>query len=803
MEQSDTARKRRETFLRRFENQNKSVNNNSSNTNIDNEDTAAIPLLKDNNESNNTILENATTTTTGATFASKENNAIPIENKEQQQLFFQKKMSNLEDETKSSTEEEKEEEDEGSKKIRSSTVVNFVSEDIEKIQSMSHKATTNSGRSFEKEAVVDHQSQSQAQIVKYLSTCGISISDFKLEKVDRSSLPFFSDLLKVASSDDDDEMKKASDSENTRVDQKEVLLPHERVLKDQELELGVVIGRVARERAVMSEDEESSVKGSLVAKTVNTDTTLINQAEVSLPARNISSLYEYHYNNRLTHNSTWKQIDFGELTATQINDFVNDDKSLDTEEELKTQRIIIQKQVDNVVGDDVTTANSANNETSTSTTIPTTNTEKWQSLLIQKIDEQNQAILKCQKQIDCLAQLVTALATEQLDRAELNNLNNSKLKQGGGYPNQHLENDVGPQPTPTELTFLKSNEIHTNTTTKDSKDEVRSPPPRLKMFHSFQSIFAFNIQLPKTCSTYFLSSRPARLFRLLREEAKNHDVRLLDINVLFKVFFVIFVFSSRIKRWTGDDDDDDDDDGDGDGDVTWMIFRMILRLWQRNKIFLFGVGAVIMYILQTGMIHFFWRVLVKEEGFTRIWNNDDLLPKDGRDSNNDRNGDHPPNGNNNVVRERRRRGRRDRMLPDGAVGLFQEVDHNNIPGIQGNNPQHPNQDQNADAQVHRFHNTIFSGYIHRRRFQENGTQDRVNGQNRNETNIGNNNLNIHPNNQNAVLQERDHNMMGNQRILNRVRDYVEDVMYFFISFFLSFIPLWKPRQPQVREAQVE
>jgi len=143
------------------------------------------------------------------------------------------------------------------------------------------------------------------------------------------------------------------------------------------------------------------------------------------------------------------------------------------------------------------------------------------------------------------------------------------------------------------------------------------------------------------------------------------------------------------------------------------------------------------------------------------------------------------------------------MLPDGAVGLFQEADHNNLPGIQGDNPQHPNQDQNEDAQVHRFHNTIFSGYIHRRRFQENGTQDRVNGQNRNETNIGNNNLNIHANNQNAVLRERDHNMMGNQRILNRVRDYVEDVMYFFISFFLSFIPLWKPRQPQVREAQVE
>jgi len=771
MEQSDTARKRRETFLRRFENQNKSVNNNNSNTNIDNEDTAAIPLSEDSNESNNTILENATTTTTGATFVSKENNAIPIENKEQQQLFFQKKMSNLEDETKSSTEEEKEEDEVGSKKIRSSTVVNFVSEDIEKIQSMSPK---------------DHQSQ--AQIVKYLSTCGISISDFTLDKVDRSSLPFFSDLLKVASSDDA-KMKMASDSENKRVvDQKEVLLPHERVLKDQELELGVVIGRVTREKAVRSEDEESSVKGSLVAKTVNTDTTLINQAEVSLPARNISSLYEHHYNNRLTHNSTLKQIDFGELTATQINDFVNDDKSLETEEELKTQRITIQKQVDNVVGDDVTTEHSANNETSTSTTIPTTNTEKWRSMLIQKIDEQNQAILKCQKQIDCLAQLVTALATEQLDRVELSNLNNSKLKQGGRYPNQHL--------APTELTFLKSNEIHTNTT-KDSKDEVRSLPPRLKMFHYFQSIFAFIIQLPKTSSTYFLSSRPARLFRLLREEAKNHDARLLDINVLFKVFFVIFVFSSRIKRWAGYDDDDGDDDDD-----TWMIFRLIFRLWQRNKIFLFGVGAVIMYILQTGMIHFFWRVLVKEKGFTRIWNNDDLLPKDGRDSD-DRNGDHPPNGNNNVVRERRRRGRRDRMLPDGAVGLFQEADHNNLPGIQGDNPQHPNQDQNEDAQVHRFHNTIFSGYIHRRRFQENGTQDRVNGQNRNETNIGNNNLNIHPNNQNAVLQERDHNMMGNQRILNRVRDYVEDVMYFFISFFLSFIPLWKPRQPQVREAQVE
>ena len=89
-------------------------------------------------------------------------------------------------------------------------------------------------------------------------------------------------------------------------------------------------------------------------------------------------------------------------------------------------------------------------------------------------------------------------------------------------------------------------------------------------------------------------------------------------------------------------------------------------------------------------MYFVFRVLVKDERFTRIWNNDELLPKDGRDSNNDgqnqisnddRNCDHPPNGSNNVVRERRRRGRRDRMLPDGAVGLFQEADHNNIHGI--------------------------------------------------------------------------------------------------------------------------
>jgi len=562
-----------------------------------------------------------------------------------------------------------------------------------------------------------------------------------------------------------------------RVDQKEV--PHERVLKDQELELGV-IGRVTREKLVMSEDEESSVKGSIVAKTENTDTTLISQAEVSLPARKISSLYEHHYNNRLTHNSTMKKIDFVDSTATQINDFDKD--KLETEGKLKTQRII--QKVKNVV-DDVSTENSVH-EISTSLT----NNENWQSMLFKKIDEQNQAILKCQKQIDCLAQLVTALATEQLDRGELSNLNNSKLKQG--YPNQPLE-CVGPQQIPTELTSIESNEIHT---TKDSKDEVRSPP-RLKMFHSFQSVFAFFIQLPYTCSTFFLSSRPVRLFLLLRDEAKNHDAHLLDINVLFKVCFVIFVFSSRIKTWADDEEDADDD--------TWMIFRF----WQRHKIFIFGVCAVIMYLLQTRMILFFWRVLVKEEGFARIWNNNDLLPKDVRDSNNDgqnqisneeRNGDHQLNGNNNVVRERRRRGRRDRILPDGAVGLFQEADNNNNPGVQGNDPQL--QDQNEDAQVYRFHNTIFSGYIHRRRFQGNGTHNRVNDQNRNERNLGNNNLNIHPN-QNAVLQEPDHNMVGNQRIFNRVRDYVEDVLYFFISFFLSFIPLWKPRQPQVREAQIE
>jgi len=251
MEKSESARKRRETFLRRFENQNKSVNNNS-NTNIDKENTE-IPLS--DNESN--TIESATTT--GSTLVSKENSANPIENDEQQLVL--KKVSNLEDEQKSSTEEEK---DEGSKKIIST--VNFVSEDIEKIQYMSHKAAregdidslrtiietrvsavhlkdkngwmpiheavrgghtnildllvnhgadinattnfgegstplrlalenfgkdhsitvrlqklgaTNTERSSKNEAV----DQSQAQIIKYLSTCGISISDFSLTKL--------------------------------------------------------------------------------------------------------------------------------------------------------------------------------------------------------------------------------------------------------------------------------------------------------------------------------------------------------------------------------------------------------------------------------------------------------------------------------------------------------------------------------------------------------------------------------------------------------------------------------------------
>jgi len=341
-------------------------------------------------------------------------------------------------------------------------------------------------------------------------------------------------------------------------------------------------------------------------------------------------------------------------------------------------------------------------------------------------------------------------------------------------------------------------------------------------FCILRSMFSKLILLPRQSYDSIILSRPVRLFRLLRSEARNHGhhagqgIRFIDLSLIFKLLFVCYIFTIKLKSRqirVGHISENDHD--------------IIVTFWVQYRITIFLLCVVIMYGLQTGIVQFLYHVLIKKNGLRMIWRNEDLFSQCSKNETPKEEMNKVNIGQNRNIDDKSeknirygtslntmRRGRRDRM-----VHCHQTIEREDVDSlVHGNEGEHPefeenihlpgvlNADGNDSVNVvtglkRIFMNSFIVGAIHGRRMNEAKTDscefevkakmkskysdmlkvgDRNNGDNNIFTESG--------------IETRTENHLCHLDVLY---DFLMDIMYIFGSLFLSLLPMWRPWMVEV------
>lgn len=306
------------------------------------------------------------------------------------------------------------------------------------------------------------------------------------------------------------------------------------------------------------------------------------------------------------------------------------------------------------------------------------NLEPWQKALFEKLDQQHQTIIECQRRIQSLEHM---------------------LAHGGG---NHTPTFMEP---PEPVNIQRDRDTKIEQIMQDSKrDEIPEIPqlaneqpqqqdrPNFVILSLLEAFIHGVFLIPRKLHGYVTSTRIYRIFRLIYREAEDHhrpggpNARFLDMALLAKVIFVCFVFSARlhgkgVKKPT---------------DGSWI--SAFTSFWSTYRLQLFIFCAVLTYFIQTGLLQFLYHIFIKDNVIRRVFNDEDLVAE--QDSSNNDNG------------VARRRGRRDRAIDpnDGDRNLAED---------QANAERRPNNPQNqnvaateqAGANRNEFGNTFAAGAI--------------------------------------------------------------------------------------------
>jgi len=281
--------------------------------------------------------------------------------------------------------------------------------------------------------------------------------------------------------------------------------------------------------------------------------------------------------------------------------------------------------------------------------------EPWQKALFEKLDNQHQTILDCQRRIQ--------------------NLENSISNRDNFNANTTMN---------TELITIQRDVNIENILQESKQDKIpeipqfgnEQPPQRQPNFFVLSILEAFIngvFLFPRKVYGYVISSRIFRILRLIQKEADNYqrpggpNARFLDMALLAKVIFVCFVFSARLHGKGG---------AKKPNDGSWI--STFTSFWATYRLQLFIFCAVMTYFIQTGLAQFIYHIFIKDNVIRRVWRDEDL-PVDDEQS----------RENNDIAR---RRGRRDRALDLNN----RNVNEHGLQGQVEGHAENPQRDQGQD-----------------------------------------------------------------------------------------------------------
>lgn len=416
--------------------------------------------------------------------------------------------------------------------------------------------------------------------------------------------------------------------------------------------------------------------------------------------------------------------------------------------------------------------------------------EPWQRALFEKLDNQSKSIEECHKRIDELSSLVLLNMRANQIASSISRNNDVKV---------------------------------TSATHSDESLRTRVPVENVRGEQAAaqqQAGLLVNIFATPTAFFHWLgTTRPIRVLRLIRREADhfrmpiqglglNPNQGFLDIHLMMKLAFICIFLRARIgsnerrtmarkafekqNRLKGTADDAEN--------IVKGIFREALSdmvvLWKTYSAELLLTAAIIVYLIQTGLIFFLYQIIFKENVFAKVWRDEDLetnvtvpdrRPERNENAEVEQNNDRR---DENAVNRRGRRDRRERAPRDADNGIHHnEVNQalhagrpdENGHGLRGVLPNAVN-----NVNIANLGNTLIGGVIDRPfEFADENVQDDegADDQNNNDARVRN------------VPQE--------EIFLGQMIDGIKDFLYIFSSFFLSIFPMWRPRAREVEHEERE
>ena len=141
-------------------------------------------------------------------------------------------------------------------------------------------------------------------------------------------------------------------------------------------------------------------------------------------------------------------------------------------------------------------------------------------------------------------------------------------------------------------------------------------------FPLFAALFRFIIDLPQRVRTLLLSTGVGRVYTHLRQEAiARNAFRNIDFGSLMKLVVMLLIFTGRVGGDNGGGRNNRrNQNHEAEGGMFYNLLQSLIDYWNGHRVHTLVIASMIAFLIQVGLMSFFYQVLWVERGeLLRVW----------------------------------------------------------------------------------------------------------------------------------------------------------------------------------------
>lgn len=141
-------------------------------------------------------------------------------------------------------------------------------------------------------------------------------------------------------------------------------------------------------------------------------------------------------------------------------------------------------------------------------------------------------------------------------------------------------------------------------------------------FPLFAALFRFIIDLPQRIRILLLSTGVGRVYTHLRQEAiARNAFRNVDFGSLIKLVVMLLIFTGRVGGDNGGGRNNRrNQNQEAEGSIFYILLQSLIDYWNGHRVHTLVIASMIAFLIQVGLMSFFYQVLWVERGeLLRVW----------------------------------------------------------------------------------------------------------------------------------------------------------------------------------------